>query len=86
MLILFRMRTTLSIDDHLLKKAKRMSIERQCTLGSVVEDALRMALENKRPPGPDKAFRPLKTYKGRGLQAGVDLKSNSALLDRMEEP
>jgi len=79
------MRTTLSIDDQLLKKAKQLSIERQCTLGVVVEDALRMSLEKKASSADDRPFRSFKTFKGRGLQPGIDLNSNSSVLERMEE-
>jgi hypothetical protein len=79
------MRTTLSIDDQLLKKAKRLSIDRQCTLGAVVEEALRLSLEKKPSSDSEKASRPLKTYRGKGLQAGIDLNSNASVLERMEE-
>ena len=39
------MRTTISIDDHILHAAKQRALERQTTLGGVIEDALRLALD-----------------------------------------
>jgi hypothetical protein len=79
------MRTTISIEDSLLQKARKISHERRCSLRTVIEDALRAAFakEGKRtrsgaPP------RPLKTFKGTGVQPGIDLSSSAALLDEME--
>jgi hypothetical protein len=75
---------TISIEDSLLQKAKKISHERRCSLRAVIEDALRAAFakEHKRSRlgGP----RPLKTFKGTGVQAGIDLSSSAALLDAME--
>jgi hypothetical protein len=53
------------------------------SVGEVVEEALRSALgaKPKKGRGP---VRPLKTYRGDGLQPGVDLASSSALLEVME--
>ena len=37
------MRTTISVNDRLLRQAKRLSVERGCPLGEVVDEALRLA-------------------------------------------
>jgi metal-responsive CopG/Arc/MetJ family transcriptional regulator len=37
------MRTTITIEDSLLQKAKKISRERRCSLRQVIEDALRAA-------------------------------------------
>jgi hypothetical protein len=78
------MRTTLAIEDALLEKAKKLSRQRNCSLRQVVEDALRRAVARQPKVAPGKANRPLKTFKGTGLQPGVDLTSSSALLEAME--
>jgi hypothetical protein len=78
------MRTTISIEDSLLQKAKKISHERRCSLRTVIEDALRVAFAKERKGTRSGAPRPLKTFKGTGVQPGVDLSSSAALLDAME--
>jgi hypothetical protein len=75
------MRTTVAIDDRLLLAAKTAARRRGCTLGRLIEDALRRELEQQgardRPPVP--VFRG-----GTGPRPGVDLRSNRALIDLLE--
>ena len=78
------MRTTISIEDSLLEKAKKVSHERRCSLRSVIEDALRAAFAKERKRTRSGTPRPLKTFKGTGIQPGIDLSSSAALLDAME--
>ena len=78
------MRTTISIEDSLLQKAKKISHERRCSLREVIEDALRAAFAKGRKTKRSTSRRPLKTFKGSGVQPGIDLNSSSALLDAME--
>lgn len=77
------MRTTLTINDALLRKAKAASLERNLSVGEVVEEALRLTL-GARDKGGRKTGRPLKTFRGDGLQPGVDLTSGASLLEAME--
>ena len=75
------MRTTISIDDGLLKTAKARADERGTTLGALVEDGLRqilMMIEEAPEVGP-----PLPVHHGGGFLPGVDLTSNAALYDAM---
>jgi len=44
------MRTTLIIDDELLRKAKHRAAERHLTVSDVVNDALRESFIRPRPP------------------------------------
>lgn len=78
------MRTTIRLDDNVLADAKRLAAERGTTLTAVIEEALREALARGR--GDDASPRPEIPVSrgGRGLQPGVDLDSNAALLDLME--
>lgn len=78
------MRTTISIRDTLLEKAKKVSRERHCSLREVIEDALRAAFATGHKANRPKRERSLKTFKGSGLQPGIDLSSSAALLDVME--
>jgi Arc/MetJ family transcription regulator len=77
------MRTTIRLDDDLLTKAKRAALERGTTLTAVIEDALRRALA----PGSAAAREDveLPTFRGDGLQPGVDLDDAASLLDLMDE-
>jgi len=77
------MRTTLTIHDPLLKRAKEVSLQRHVSLGELVEEGLRVTL-GARPKTGRGAIRPLKTYRGDGIQPGVDLTNSSALLEAME--
>lgn len=77
------MRTTVTVDDHLLESAKEQAKRRGMTLGRFVEEALRRELAyrataNPRPPVP--VFR-----EGRGVRPGVDVTSTRALLEAIEE-
>lgn len=77
------MRTTLNIDDALITAAKRRALETGRTLTAVIEDALREALGRRRP-GADRKLDRLPTFRGGGLQPGVDLDDSASLLDIME--
>lgn len=73
----------MTIDDQLLIRAKVHAAETGRTLGEVMEDGLRVALAGRpEQPGP---LVPLPTHSGTGIQPGVDLASNAALRDRMDE-
>jgi hypothetical protein len=78
------MRTTVRLDDHLLKRVKRFAAERDTTLTAVFEEALRERLaRSERPPAPKQVVR-LPTFAGNGPRPGVDLHDTAALLDRMD--
>ena len=57
--MLIHMRTTLVLDDQLLRQAKRQAAERNTTLSAVVNDALRESLRER--PAETRPFR-LITY------------------------
>lgn len=77
------MRTTIRLDDDLLHDAKQAAAASGRTLTGLIEDALREALAKRHTP---RAGAPvdLPTFGGGGLQPGVDLDDNAALLDLME--
>ena len=77
------MRTTIQLDDQLLAEAKQRAAQSGRTLKAVIEDALREALARRDHPGPATRVR-LRTFKGRGLQPGVDLDDSASLLDLLE--
>lgn len=76
------MRTTVRLDAHLLAEAKKRAAESGKTLTAVLEDALRASLARRGAQAKAKPVR-LKTVKGGGVRAGVDLDDSASLLDRM---
>jgi hypothetical protein len=77
------MRTTVTIDDELLTRARTWAAQTGRTLNAVVEDALRKALE-RRNPGDAPRRLPLPSFTGSTLRRGVNLDDTSQLLDVME--
>jgi putative antitoxin of VapBC-like toxin-antitoxin system len=76
------MRTTLDLDETLIRKAKRRAADEGTTLTALIEGALREYLVPARPAG--KAFRlKLLTRKGRPVP-GVNLADRDSLYERME--
>jgi hypothetical protein len=72
------------LEDDLIFKAKQRALEERRTLGAVVNDALRMGLLGSERTIPRVEERPLITFRGSGIQPGVDLSSGADLLERME--
>ena len=81
--MLLCMRTTIQLDDQLLLEAKQHAAQTGRTLKAVIEDALREALARTEATRPPTSV-PLQTFKGRGVQPGIDLDDTSSLLDLME--
>ena len=77
------MRTTVRLDEHLLAQAKRYAAESGRTLTAVLEEALRESLARRNVRTKSKPVR-LKTVKGGGVRAHVDLDDSASLLDLME--
>ncbi len=79
------MRTTIRLDDQLLKSAKRFAHETGKSLTAVIEDALRQILSRRTVKQPRKPIK-LVTVTGKGVRPGVDLDDSVVLLAFMEEP
>ncbi len=77
-------RTTINIQGELLQHAKQMALQQHITLGGVIEDALRKYFSvNNRVTQAIPTHLP--TFKGKGLQPGVDLDNTADILDIMED-
>jgi hypothetical protein len=76
------MRTTVVIDDALYRRVKARAAQTGRTVSEVISDALRDAL---RPRPAATPIRELPVFGGSGALPGVDLSSNAALLDMMDE-
>jgi len=78
------MRTTLNLDEAILAELKRLAVETHRTLSAVAEDAIRETLARigeRRTAAPVD----LPTFRGRGVQPGVDIENSAALLDLLDE-
>lgn len=78
------MRTTLSISDGLLEQAKERARERGQSLGRVVDDALRGEFAREQARVADRPRVPV-FHGGYGPAAGVDLTSNRAMAELLDE-
>ena len=77
------MRTTVRLDDQLLREAKAVAAATGRTLTELVEDALRESLARRQVVAGRKPV-VLRTFKGKGLRPGVDLDDSAALLELMD--
>lgn len=77
------MRTTIRIDEQLLKDAKQLALRHGKSLTSVIEDALREAIAHQRGSGQRQPVK-LVIFNGDGFRPGVDLDDSASLLDLME--
>ncbi|MEO8215633.1 MAG: DUF6364 family protein [Acidobacteriota bacterium] len=76
------MRTTVRLDEELLKEAKALANETGRTLTSVIEEALQQTLRRRESLAARRPVR-LPLHKGK-LRPGVDLNDSSSLLDLMD--
>lgn len=77
------MRTTVRLDEKLLREVKVYAAERGETLTAILDRALRELLARR---SREEAEEPaeLPSFAGRGLQPGVDLDDAAALIELME--
>jgi hypothetical protein len=76
------MRTTVTINDELYRRAKARAALIDQPVGSVIEDALR-ALLDSHPSPVDRVPLPVRT--GGGLRAGIHLDDGAALRAVLDE-
>jgi hypothetical protein len=78
------MRTTIRLDDQLLREIKQLAAQTGQTLTAVIEEALREMLVRRQQMAERQPVK-LITASGQGLQPGVDLDDSAALLDLMDK-
>jgi hypothetical protein len=77
------MRTTLTIDEHVMAEYKKVAAETHRTLSSVIQDALQETLVRRRAGARQPPPR-LPVIGGGGFQPGVDLDDNARTLELLE--
>lgn len=83
--MLMRMRTTVRLPDDLYRRAKARAAASGVTFTQLLEDALRAVLTDERAAEESPLYEVQPLPAGRGLQPGVDLNDQAALLDVMED-
>jgi predicted transcriptional regulator len=76
------MRTTLNLDDDLMRSLKRRAAETGRTMTEMIEEAIREMLS--RPSSPEAEEFRWVTVKGRVLP-GIDIADRDSLFDAMED-
>ena len=79
------MRTTIRIDDTLLREAKQLAARTGKSLTALIEDALRESLQRQQAAAKREPVH-LITTGGNGLRPGIDLDDTASLLDVMDAP
>lgn len=77
------MRTTISIDDRVLAKAKERAHAHHLTLGAYIEKAVRRDLVADRETAEQVPTFPVFT-RGTGVAPGVDVTTNRGLYDALD--
>ena len=81
--MMLSMRTTIRLDDDLLKELKAHAARTGRSMTSLIEDAVRESLaraSSERPP-----LEPLPVFGGSGTLPGIDLTDTRSLLEAMDE-
>ena len=78
------MRTTISIEDELLREAKREALESRRTLSEVVSEALRASLRRKIEK-PRRRIRITTAGRGSRIVPGLDFNDNASVRAAMDE-
>lgn len=76
------MRTIISLDDDLHRRAKAYAARIGTSLTALVEEALRLRLAQ--PGGTRRTAVQLPTFRGDGLQPGVTLDDMDTVYDRLD--
>ena len=82
--MLLCMRTTVDISNDLMIELKRVAADTRRSLKDLIEDAIRSSLAQRRTPRAGANGPRVLTFKGRGVQPGVNLDSTRDLLDLMD--
>ena len=82
--MLLCMRTTVDISDDLMRDLKRMAADTRRSMKELIEDAIRASLVVRHAQQRSPAGQQVLTFKGKGIQPGVNLDSMRDLLDIMD--
>jgi metal-responsive CopG/Arc/MetJ family transcriptional regulator len=78
------MRTTVDISDDLLQDLKQVAARSRRSLKDLIEDAIRFSLSKHQTARGSQGTQHVLTFKGNGVQRGVNIDSMRELLDIMD--
>lgn len=78
------MRTTLNLDDAVMRRARQRAAKTGQTLTQVIEDALRQSMAQEERAADSTPTRLVAARQSGGPRPGVDLDNTADLLDRMD--
>lgn len=81
------MRTTLTIHDDLYRQVRQIAAAQGSSVGSVIEEAITLLIARHRmaTESTEEAFPDLPQFSGGGVQPGVDIDSNAALSELLDD-
>ena len=79
-------RTTVDISDDLMIELKKRAAQTRRPLKELIEDAIRSSLARGKVARKPEVSERVITFRGRGVQPGVNLDSMRELIDIMEKP
>jgi hypothetical protein len=83
--MLWRMRTTVRLDEALLERARQEAAKRKTTLTSLIEQGLELVLRRPMKAVARQTVVLPECRAGGGTLPGIDLNDSASLLDRMDE-
>ncbi len=83
--MLWRMRTTVRLQDELLERARKKAADQGRTLTALIEEGLRLVLAEAESPPRGRVRLPVSTSSG-GVRPGVDLNRSAELEELMDAP
>lgn len=79
------MRTTLTLDNDLVRELQRLARQSEQSFKDVVDETLRRGLASRRQKNPESPPPPFRVQaKARGFRAGVDIEHLNRLNDELE--
>ena len=85
MMYTLSMRTTIRLNDNILKLAKKTAAERHTTLTALIDAGLRYVLSLRTKTVKQRNIIRIRSVGRGGLRSGVNLDNNAALLEKMEQ-
>ncbi|WP_158535164.1 CopG family ribbon-helix-helix protein [Acaryochloris thomasi] len=77
------MRTTVRLADDLMREVKQHALKTDRTLTQLIQEALVNLIEREKSQESPRVIE-LTTFRGDGVQPGVDINSNANLLENMD--
>lgn len=78
------MRTTIRMNDELLRRAKKLAAQEGRTLTSIIEEGVATVVNSRQNPQKAEDFRLPVSKKGGGVWPGIDINNSAQLYEIMD--